>query len=98
VRAATLRLRLEISRCEHRLARLRGILGRRKRKESGVGLCIKRRPGESVHIGPDITVTVVELLDGHLRLVIDAPSDIIIRRAELSAGEARGLRRKEGRT
>ncbi len=46
-------------------------------------LVLSRKPGEKIHIGPDITITVVEINGGKIRLGIDAPEEIPIFRAEL---------------
>lgn len=46
-------------------------------------LVLSRKLGEQVHIGPNITVTVVDIDRGKIRLGIDAPRDIEILRGEL---------------
>jgi carbon storage regulator len=47
-------------------------------------LVLSRKLGERIHIGANIVVTVVAL-DGHrIRLGIEAPRDVHIRRAELA--------------
>lgn len=46
-------------------------------------LVLGRKPGEYVKIGDDIIVKVVKSEEGHLRLAIDAPKDVIITRGEL---------------
>ncbi len=45
-------------------------------------LIISRKPGESVLIGQDIVVTVLEI-DGKVRIGIDAPPDVTILRKEI---------------
>ena len=52
-------------------------------------LVIERKPGQIVCIGPDITVTVVEVRSqGRVRVRIEAPRDVKILRSELVKGRA----------
>lgn len=46
-------------------------------------LVLTRKPGEKIHIGPDITVTVLEAVGNKIRIGIDAPQDVKVLRAEL---------------
>ena len=46
-------------------------------------LVLSRRPGESVVIGDDITITVVDIDRGKIRLGIEAPRNVPIWREEL---------------
>ncbi len=46
-------------------------------------LALTRKPFETIHIGDDIRVTVVEVRGNAVRLAIDAPKEIPIIRAEL---------------
>jgi len=47
-------------------------------------LILTRRPGERVVIGPDIiTVTVLGVFRGQVRLGIDAPPDVSVHREEV---------------
>lgn len=46
-------------------------------------LVLTRRVGESIQIGDDVTITVVEQKGGHIRLGIEAPQTIDIKRGEL---------------
>ena len=46
-------------------------------------LILQRKPGESVRIGENITVSVVSVDSGRVRIAIDAPTDIPILRSEL---------------
>ncbi|NBK54562.1 carbon storage regulator CsrA [Pseudomonas aeruginosa] len=48
-------------------------------------LILARRVGETLHIGDDITVTVVENRGGQIRLGITAPDDVAIHRSEIYA-------------
>ncbi len=47
-------------------------------------LVLSRKAGEQIHIGEDIVVTVLEVQGQRIRLGIDAPTDVPVRRAELS--------------
>lgn len=47
-------------------------------------LVLTRALGEVIRIG-DATVTVVRLAGGKVRLGIEAPSEVLVRRAELSS-------------
>lgn len=46
-------------------------------------LILQRKPGEALRIGNDITVSIVSIDGGRVRLAIDAPTDIPILRSEL---------------
>lgn len=46
-------------------------------------LVVSRKINEQIQIGDDITVTVVEVKRGRVRLGITAPKDVSIRRSEL---------------
>jgi carbon storage regulator len=46
-------------------------------------LCLSRKLGEKIYIGNNITITVIDIDRGKVRLGIDAPRDIQIDRAEL---------------
>lgn len=46
-------------------------------------LVLSRKIGEKIVIGPDITVTVIMLHGGLVRLGIDAPKEVKIYRQEL---------------
>ena len=54
-------------------------------------LVLSRRIVESVCVGPGVTIQIVETLGGRVRLAIDAPADVQIRRGELAplAAESR---------
>lgn len=47
-------------------------------------LVLSRRCGERIHIGNDITITVVDVDRNKIRLGIDAPSHVGIWREEIS--------------
>ena len=46
-------------------------------------LVLTRRPGQSVYIGDDIKVTLVEIKGNQVRVGIDAPSSVRIFREEI---------------
>ncbi len=46
-------------------------------------LVLSRRESERIRLGDAIVVTVVRLDQGQVRLGIDAPSDVLVLRAEL---------------
>ena len=46
-------------------------------------LVLSRRPGESIVLGEDITVTVLEVRGDVVRIGIDAPRSLKVHRAEL---------------
>jgi len=47
-------------------------------------LVLTRKPGESIHIGNNIVLTVVSLKGNQVRLGLQAPADIRILRQELA--------------
>ena len=46
-------------------------------------LVLTRKTGESIHIGDDIVITVVDVRPSRIRLGIDAPPEIRIEREEI---------------
>ena len=46
-------------------------------------LILQRKPGESLVIGEEITVSVVSIEGGRVRLAISAPQEVSILRSEL---------------
>ncbi len=46
-------------------------------------LVLTRKPGEKIHIGNDIILTVLEVQGSRIRVGIDAPDDVRVLRAEL---------------
>ena len=46
-------------------------------------LVVTRKPGEQIQIGHDITVTVVRVAQGTVRIGIEAPRDVGIARDEI---------------
>ena len=51
-------------------------------------LVLSRRKGESIVIGDQVRVTVVEIHGRRVRLAIDAPAEVKVLRAELVNEEA----------
>ena len=47
-------------------------------------LVLMRRPGESIHIGPNIVVTLVALERNRARIGIEAPREVPIDREEIA--------------
>lgn len=45
-------------------------------------LAIRRKSGQSVRVGPDVTVTVVEVRGSYALLAFDAPRDVKISRID----------------
>ena len=46
-------------------------------------LVLTRRPGESIIVGQDIVVTVIEIKGGQVRIGIDAPREVQVHREEI---------------
>ena len=46
-------------------------------------LVLTRRPGESIVVGSDIVVTVIEIKGGQVRIGIDAPREVDVYREEI---------------
>ena len=46
-------------------------------------LILTRRPAESLVIGDNVTVTVLDIQRGRVRLGVNAPRDIVVNREEL---------------
>jgi carbon storage regulator len=73
-------------------------------------LILMRRPGESIHIGPNIVVTLVSLERNRARIGVEAPREVTVDREEIaelkkgnepsaaapdaSTGGARGARKR----
>ena len=52
-------------------------------------LVLTRRPGESIVVGQDIVITVIEIKGGQVRIGIDAPRDVDVYREEIYAEVSR---------
>ena len=61
-------------------------------------LVLSRKPGERIHIGDDITLTVVRIGPNNVRVGIEAPRDMNIVREELLPGAAAALAAEEAGT
>lgn len=46
-------------------------------------LVLTRRPGESIIVGQDIVITVIEIKGGQVRIGIDAPREVQVHREEI---------------
>lgn len=46
-------------------------------------LVLTRKPGESIVIGDEITITIIEASGGRVRLGIEAPREVGVHRAEI---------------
>lgn len=50
-------------------------------------LVLTRRMLESIQIGPDITIYIVDIDRGKVRIGISAPKDVVVVRTELLSGD-----------
>ncbi len=50
-------------------------------------LVLSRKPGESIRIGDDITITVVWLDRDKVRLGVEAPREVLVLRSEVMPRE-----------
>jgi carbon storage regulator len=50
-------------------------------------LVLSRKPGEQIHIGDGILLTVVEIRGNRVRLSLEAPDDVRILRGELAVDD-----------
>lgn len=46
-------------------------------------LILTRRPGESIQVGQDIEIAILEIRGNQVRLGISAPPDVLVLRSEL---------------
>jgi carbon storage regulator len=46
-------------------------------------LILTRKPGEKINIGDDMTITVVQIEKGRVRIGVEAPSEVSIWRQEI---------------
>jgi carbon storage regulator len=54
-------------------------------------LILMRRPGESIHIGPNIVVTLVGMERNRARIGVEAPRDIVVDREEIAEKKKNGV-------
>jgi carbon storage regulator len=54
-----------------------------------MSLILARRVNQTINIGDDITVTVVGVQGGQVRIAIDAPKSVTVDRAEISERKRR---------
>jgi carbon storage regulator len=65
-------------------------------KSEDAMLILTRRAGESLRIGPDITVTVLVVKGSQIRIGIDAPKSVRVHRGELYERICREQRNQHG--
>ena len=53
-----------------------------------MSLVLTRRSGQSIRIGDDITITVMGIKGGQVRIGIDAPKDVAIARDDMVKGRS----------
>lgn len=59
-------------------------------------LVLTRKPGERIHIGPDVIVTIVRVQGDKVRVGIEAPGSIEVHREEvLEQIQAEGRQRQD---
>ena len=46
-------------------------------------LILTRRPGESIQVGDDIEISIIEIRGNQVRLGINAPAEVLVLRSEL---------------
>ena len=46
-------------------------------------LILTRRPGESIQVGTDIEISVLEIRGNQVRIGINAPAEVLVLRSEL---------------
>lgn len=46
-------------------------------------LVLTRKPGEKIHIGSDLTVSIISISENQVKIGIDAPPEVKIYRSEL---------------
>lgn len=51
-------------------------------------LVLSRKRGERIHVGDDVTITVVDIDRGKIRIGIEAPRDVRVYREEISPRNA----------
>ena len=51
-------------------------------------LVLSRKPGESLRIGRDVTITITQIKSNRVKIGIQAPSDTHIRRSEIPSFES----------
>lgn len=54
-------------------------------------LILMRRPGESICVGNDITITVISCEKNRVRLGVEAPRHVTVDREEIADKKRRGL-------
>jgi len=54
-------------------------------------LILRRRPGESILLGPDIEIEILEVSPGRVKLGIKAPATVAVLRKEIQEAAAHNL-------
>jgi carbon storage regulator len=65
------------------IARRQNAAIRNELKEEQVMLVLSRKLGQSFRVGPDVRVTIVKIDRNSVRIGIDAPDDISVKRQEI---------------
>lgn len=65
-----------------------------KFKKNGGGLCVRRKPGESIILSNDVRITIVSIDGNKVRIAIEAPKDMPVHREEVWL-EINGLTRED---
>jgi carbon storage regulator len=58
------------------------------RSSGGFVLILTRRVGEAIKIGDDVTITVLRIKGNQIRIGVDAPKALAVRREELDLRDA----------
>ena len=51
-------------------------------------LILTRKKGQSILIGDDIVVEIIDVDGGHVKVVVDAPDEVLVLREELAGQDA----------
>ena len=62
--------------------------GRKNNARRFAMLVLSRKPGESIRINDNITINIVSVGPGRVKIAIDAPKDVTILREELVNGQS----------
>jgi len=61
-------------------------------------LLIRRKPGESILIGENVELQVVEVVSGRVTLGIAAPREVLILRKEIQVAQSQNIAAAQGVT
>ena len=59
-------------------------------------LILTRRPGETIRIGDDIEVTVINVYASQVRIGVNAPKHVVIDREEIAIRKANEVKQARG--